>query len=124
MKNPTYPTYPTWLSQNLDSGDRPDTTPIWILRARPDLGFKLGSFGFIKYIIGLNPNLNPIWDQPNPFGPVFYPEGQFDPTQPKFWVQNWVQHAKNHHYVVIITNPSHTSWFKLKMILNWKYFLR
>ena len=36
---------------------------IWTLGAQPDP--KLGSFRFIKYIIGLNPNLNPI--QLDPF---------------------------------------------------------
>ena len=36
---------------------------------RPEIGFKSGSFRFIKYIIGLNPNLNPNWGQPDPIGP-------------------------------------------------------
>jgi hypothetical protein len=55
---------PTWLNPNLDPGDP----------TRPEIGFKLGSFGFIKYIIELNPNLNPIWGQPDPIGPVFRPD--------------------------------------------------
>ena len=70
---------------------RPDSARIWTLVAQPSptqpqfgpwgpnltqnwfqIGSKLGSFGFIKYIIGLNPNLKPIWGQPNPIGPVFF----------------------------------------------------
>jgi hypothetical protein len=42
----------------------------------------------------LNPNLNSIWGQPDPIGHIFVPEGQPDLTQPKFWVQNWVQPKK------------------------------
>ena len=49
-------TNPTRLSPNLDPGGP----------TQPKIGFKSGSFGFIKYIIVLNPNLNPI-------GPVFRP---------------------------------------------------
>ena len=68
--NPTDPTQPefgpwvpnpTWLNPNLDPGGP----------TRPDIGSKLGSFGFIKYIIGLNPNLNPIWGQPDLIRAVF-----------------------------------------------------
>ena len=53
------PINPTRLSPNLDPED---PTQIWTLGdpTRPKMGFKLGSFRFIKYIIGLNPNLNPI----------------------------------------------------------------
>ena len=59
----------TQLNPNLDPG----------APTRPKIGFKSGSFGFIKYIIGLNPNLNPFWGQPEPIGPVFWP---WEPTQP------------------------------------------
>ena len=64
------PTNPTQLSPNLDPGDptRPDSTWIWTLGAQPDP--KSGSIGFNKYIIRLNPNLNPIWGKPDPIGPV------------------------------------------------------
>ena len=54
--DPTQPEFgpwgpnPTRLNPNLDPGGP----------TRPEIGFKSGSFGFIKYIIGLNPNLNPI----------------------------------------------------------------
>ena len=46
---------PTQLNPNLDTGDP----------TRPKIAFKLGSFGFSKYSIGLNLNLNSIWGQPN-----------------------------------------------------------
>ena len=44
-------------------------------QTRPEIGLKFDSFGFAKYIIGLNPNLNPILGQPNL-------------NQPEFWVPN------------------------------------
>ena len=71
-------TNPTQLSPNLDPGvpTRPNKTQILTLGAQQNP--KLGSFGFIKYIIGLNPNLNPIWGQLDPIGPLFDPEGQPD----------------------------------------------
>jgi hypothetical protein len=56
LLDPTQPKFgpwgsnPTQLNPNLDPGG-PNQPKIW---------FKLGSFGFVKYIIGLNPNLNPI----------------------------------------------------------------
>ena len=43
-------TNPTQVSSNLDPGGP----------TQPEIGFKSGSFWFIKYIIGLNPNLNPV----------------------------------------------------------------
>ena len=73
--HPTQPEFgpwgpnPTRLNPNLDAG-----APTW-----PEIGFKLGSFGFIKYIIGLNPNLNPFWGQPDPIGPVYWPWGSTRP---------------------------------------------
>ena len=39
----------TELNPNLDPRDP----------TQPKIGFKFGSFGFIRYIIGCNPNLNP-----------------------------------------------------------------
>ena len=64
---------PTWLNPNLDPGGP----------TRPKIGSKLGSFGFIKYITGLNPNLNPIWGKPDPNGPVFWPVFlPWGPTRP------------------------------------------
>ena len=68
---PTYPTQPkfgplgvipTKLNPNLDPGG-PNPT-----RNRVQIGF-------IRVIKGLNPNLNPIWCQPEPIGPVFRPWG-------------------------------------------------
>ena len=59
-------TNPTRVSSNLDPGGP----------TQPKIGFKLGSIGFIKYIVGLNLNLNPIWGQPEPIGPMFLPWGQ------------------------------------------------
>ena len=76
---PNEPDQPDRLSPNLDPGLNPTQlilnldpgSPTW-----PEIGFKLGcSFGFNKYIIGLNPNLNLIWGQPYPIGPVFWPWG-------------------------------------------------
>ena len=66
----------TRLGPNLDPGGP----------TQPEIGFKLSSFRFIKYIVGLNPNLNPIWGQPDLIGPVFWPWGPTppDPTQPEF----------------------------------------
>ena len=69
--DPTQPEFgpqgpnPTQLNPNLDPGSP----------TQPEIGFKLGSFGFIKYIAGLNPN--PIWGQP------------------EFWVRKRVQLEKN-----------------------------
>ena len=60
---------------------------------RPKIGFKLGSFGFIKYIIGLNPNLSFGWIQI--WTLIEANLTRLDPTQPKFWVQNRVQPKKN-----------------------------
>ena len=71
--NPTQPKFGPW---------RPDSTQLVFGPWRPNLTpnrFKLGSFGFIKNIIGLNPNLNSIWGQPDPIGPIFLPWG---PTRP------------------------------------------
>ena len=50
---------------------------------RPAIGFKLGSFGFIKFIIGLNLNFIPIWCQPDPIRRMFRPWGptRSDSTQ-------------------------------------------
>ena len=54
--DPTQPEFgpwgpnPTRPNQNLDTGGP----------TRPEIGLKLGSFGFMKYNIGLNPDLNPI----------------------------------------------------------------
>ena len=92
------PTNLTQLSPNLDPGGP----------TRPKIRFKSGSFGFIKYIIVLDPNLNPegqpdptqpeLWvqnrDQPEKMGRFFDPEGQPNPTQPELWVQNRVQPEK------------------------------
>ena len=61
---------PDHLCPNLDPGSptQPDSTRIWTLGALLKIGFKSGSYGFImKYIIGLKPNLNPIWGQLDPF---------------------------------------------------------
>ena len=59
---------------------------------QPELGFKLGSFGFIKYIIGLNPNLSFGWIQI--WTLIEANLTRLDPTQPEFWVQNWVRPKK------------------------------
>ena len=73
--DPTQPKFGSWgpnptqLNPNLDPGGP----------TRPKIGFKLGSFGFIKYIIGLYPNLNPFWGQPDRIGPVFWPWGPIRP---------------------------------------------
>ena len=49
--DPTQPEFGPWgPNPNLDPGGP----------TRPEIGLKLGSFGVIKYIIGLNSNLNPI----------------------------------------------------------------
>ena len=77
--DPTQPEFGPWspnltqLNPNLDPGAQPDP--------------KLGSFGIIKYIIVLNPNLNPIWGQPEPNRTYVFPwGGQPDPSEPEFWV--------------------------------------
>ena len=73
--DPTQPKFgpcgpnPTRLNPNLDPWGP----------TRPEIGVKSGSFGFIKYIKGLNPNLNPFRGQPDPIGPVF---GSWGPTRP------------------------------------------
>ena len=89
--NPTNPTQPEFGPWGPNSTQLNPYLDPWG-PTRPKIGLKSGSFGFIKYIIGLNPNLNPIWGQPNPIVPVLDPEGQPDRTQPKCWVQKWVQH--------------------------------
>ena len=66
QSDPTQPKFGPW---------GPNPTRNWV---------ELGSFKFIKYIIGLNPNLIPIWDQLDPIGPVFLilkaNPTQFNPT--------------------------------------------
>ena len=60
----------------------------WTQPTRPKIGLNRVKLGFLnRYIIGLNPNLNPIWGQHDPTRPVFDPGGQYDPTQPNLWVQ-------------------------------------
>ena len=65
MAKGTRPTWPN-LTQIVSPEDQPDPTwnqlgpwgPTWLV-----MGFKLCSFGFIRYIIRLSPNLNPQPDQ-------------------------------------------------------------
>ena len=77
------PTNPVQLSPNLKPGAQPDPTQPefgpWGPNpnldpggpTRPKNEFKLGPFGFIKYIIGLDPNLNPIRVKSDQFRPFF-----------------------------------------------------
>ena len=55
---------------------------------RPKIGFKSGSFGFIKYIIGLLVwtlfEANPTW-----LDPFFDPEGQPRPDSTWIWGPKW-----------------------------------
>ena len=71
---PTQPTRPEFWPWG---PTRPDSTRVWTLRARPENGSGWVQIRFIKYIIGLNPNLNPFRGQPDPIGPVF---GSWGPT--------------------------------------------
>ena len=66
--------------------------------AQPDPNFDPGDqnwpkIGFIKYIIGLNPNLSFGWIQI--WTLIEANLTRLDPTQPEFWVQNRVQPKKN-----------------------------
>ena len=55
---------PTWPKLSYpEDPTQPNLTPNWALVFQPDP--KLGSVGFISYIIGLNLNFNPFWGQPN-----------------------------------------------------------
>ena len=94
--NPTNPTQidpdfliwgPTW----------PSLSRICILGGPtlPNIRFKLGSFEFIKYIIELNPNLNPFWGQLYPIGPVFQPWGPTRPDSTQILVPNLGSTQKN-----------------------------
>ena len=58
---------PTNLTQPEFGPWGPNPTQNWV------------QIGYIKYITGLNPNLNPIWGQLDPIGPIFLPWG---PTRP------------------------------------------
>ena len=55
-------------------------TRFQTLRALP----KMVQIGFIKYIKGLNPNLNPLRGQPDLIRPFLDPEGQPNQFKPKF----------------------------------------
>ena len=70
----------TPLSPNFDPGGPtpPDTTRIWTLGTQPDPKSDSNRV-HIKFIIGLNPNLNPFWGQLDPIGPILWPWG---PTRP------------------------------------------
>ena len=48
---------------------QPNLIQTWAVGFQPDP--KLGSVGFIRYIIRLNPNLNPFWGQPYPIHLLF-----------------------------------------------------
>ena len=60
--NKPQPTWPKLFYP--EDPTQPNLTQNWALVFQPDP--KLGSVGFIRYIIGLNLNLNPFWGQPNP----------------------------------------------------------
>ena len=68
---------------------RSDSTQFWTLRAQADPKTGRVQIGFIKYIIGLNPNLNPFWGQSDPIGPFLESWGPNDPFEPENWAQNW-----------------------------------
>ena len=64
---------------------------LFFSQTRPKIGFKSGSFGFIKYIIGLNPNLTPFWGQPEP---------KFDPFLRSTWPV-W------NRFLIMMANSTH-----------------
>jgi len=112
------PPNPTRLSPNLDSGGPTQLNPNLDPgdSTRPEIGFILGSFGFIKYIIGLKPYLNPICGQPDPIEPVFYPRDHPDPTQPNFGSQigfnskKWVGFGRTILNVVVVSTEYQARW--------------
>ena len=53
------------------------------------VGFKSGLLSI--YIIGLNPNLNPFWGQPDLIGPILDSEGQPDHFEPENRAQTQVK---------------------------------
>ena len=69
----------------------PNLTQILTLRAQPYPKMGRVQIVFIKYIIGLNPNLNPFLCQLDLF---LDPEGQSDPLGSKNWAKNWVEPKK------------------------------
>ena len=104
---------PTWLNPILDPEG-----PTW-----PENGSCRVQIGFIKYIIGLNSNLNPFWGQPDPIGPVFR---SWWPTWP-VWTRklgpklDWTQKNRDGSWDLTSSRENNEMKFVfIRVLVEWK----